>query len=190
MNDIDPRPDLTDEISRIFRANGFHGTTMSVISQRTGLGRSSIYHHFGRGKTEMAGRSLDRIEKFIDVIAGAANAPDVSLRTKWATIEGMLRRHYEGGQLGCLLAVFAMEDLPVELRGRTKLLFDYWLSAIAELYKSGGVDSAGAARSAQRDVAAIQGALILSRAQSSGEPLDHTLAEIAATFSELSERKF
>ncbi len=189
MNDKDPHLDLTSEISRIFRANGFHGTTMSVISQRTGLGRSSIYHYFGRGKTEMAEQSLDRINMFIDVMAATATAPDVPLQAKWRTIEGMLRKHYEDGQLGCLLAVFALEELPAELHARTKLLFDHWLDAMAELYRSGGLAGADADRSAQRDIAALQGALILSRAKSSVDPFGSALAEIGAKISELSEQR-
>lgn len=188
MNGKDPHLDLTNEISRIFRANGFHGTTMSVISQRTGLGRSSIYHYFGRGKTEMAEQSLDRINMFIDDMAATTAALDVPLQAKWKRIEGMLRKHYEDGQLGCLLAVFAMEDLPAELHARTKLLFDHWLDAMAELYRCGGIDGADADRSAQRDVAALQGALILSRAKSSVDPFDRVLAEIGTKFSELSEQ--
>nr|WP_298415554.1 TetR/AcrR family transcriptional regulator [uncultured Halomonas sp.] len=186
MKENNSRPDLVAEVARTFRANGFHGTTMSVISKRTGLGRSSIYHHFGRGKLEMAQRSLDLIETFIDVMAVTISAPDISLQAKWGTIEGMLRHHYEGGQLGCLLAVFAMEDVPVELRNRTKALFDLWINATARLYESGGVESADSHTLAQKDVAALQGALILSRAQSCATPFERTLAEITTRFGKLS----
>lgn len=182
-----PNADLVEAVARTFRANGYHGTTMSLISKRTGLGRSSLYHHFGRGKLEMAQRSLDQIDAFIGVIFAEVTAPKVSPPRKWETIEKMLRKHYQNGQLGCLLAVFALEDVPRELRARTKELFDRWIEAIANLYKASGIAGNDADRSARRDIAAIQGALILARAQTSNDPFDQAMREISTTLCDLSE---
>lgn len=185
MTEHSSRLELIDKVACTFRANGFHGTTMSMISERTGLGRSSIYHYFGQGKLEMAQRSLDTIDASICVMRDTVIASDITLWSKWKMIEDMLRKHYQGGQLGCLLAVFAMEDVPDELRERTKVLFERWLDAMADLHRFRGAGDARARRSAQRDIAAIQGALVLSRAQSSSEPFDQALGEVGTAFSEL-----
>lgn len=180
-----PRTDIVTEIARTFRANGFHGTTLSVVSERTGLGRSSIYHHFGRGKVEMAQRSLDTVDIFIGVMGQTIRAPDVSPQAKWETIEAMLRAHYERGRLGCLLAVFALDDVPEDLRLRTKVLFDHWLDAMADLHRAGGASAASARRQAERSVGALQGALVLSQALASSDPFEWTLAEIGASVADL-----
>lgn len=85
---------------------------MSIISARTGLGRSSIYHHFANGKQEMAHRSLDAVEAFIGAVGEIARDGSSSPLRRWQAIEAMLRQHYQGGLLGCLLGVFALEDVP------------------------------------------------------------------------------
>lgn len=176
---------IIDEVARIFRANGFHGTTMSVVSERTGLGRSSIYHHFGRGKLEMAQRSLDVVETFIAAMEATVKDPATSAQARWERVAEMLRRYYEDGQLGCLLAVFSLEDVPDELRERTKALFDRWLAAMAVLCNRDGCEDADAERFALRAVMVIQGGLVLSRAQSSGAAFEQGLAEVASAVSSL-----
>lgn len=178
-----PKSELVEEISHLFRVNGYFGTTMSVISGRTGLGRSSIYHHFADGKLEMAQNSLDLIEAFIATMERVAQAEDVALTERWALIERMLRTHYRDGELGCLLAIFALEDVPGELRDRTKALLDSWLIVMARLHRSAGASDLDGPRCAQRDVAAIQGGLVLSRGQSSNKPFDQALLCVAEGFS-------
>ncbi|WP_315889750.1 TetR/AcrR family transcriptional regulator [Kovacikia minuta] len=37
----------------LFRQFGYDGVTLSKISQATGLGKASLYHHFPGGKDEM-----------------------------------------------------------------------------------------------------------------------------------------
>ncbi|WP_137679898.1 TetR/AcrR family transcriptional regulator [Aurantiacibacter suaedae] len=171
--------DLVDKVARTFRENGFHGTTMSIISDRTDLGRSSIYHHFGRGKLEMAHRSLESIEAIIHSIRQTTSSPTLSPATKWEVVRAMLHRHYEGGLLGCLLAVFAMEEVPNELRDQTGRLFSAWADATAELYRMAGCLEMDALRYAQRDVILIQGALVLSRAHGSSAPFEEALEDIS-----------
>ena len=97
----------------------------------------------------------------------------------------MLGRYYEDGQLGCLLAVFSLEDVPDELRERTKGLFDRWLAAMSALYDRAGCGDADAERFAFWAVMMIQGGLVLSRARSSGEAFKLALAEVASAVSSL-----
>lgn len=170
--------DLVGKVARTFRENGFHGTTMSIISDRTGLGRSSIYHHFGRGKLEMAHRSLEAIDGIITSIRVTTSSPTLSPGNKWNAVRAMLHKHYEGGLLGCLLAVFTSEEVPDELRDRTGQLFDAWSDATAELYRIAGCREKDALLYAQRDLSLIQGGLVLSRAQRSSTPFEAALDDI------------
>lgn len=187
MKEVEAHGDLVEEVARTFRANGYHGTTLSIVSDRTGLGRSSIYHHFGRGKLEMAQRSLDAIERFIGTLGETASATHLSSREKWEMMRAMLHKHYEGGMLGCLLAVFALEDVPDDLRARTKKLFESWIGATAELYRVGDVGSLDALAIAERHVAFIQGALVLSRAQDDPAPFEQAMTDIAEALKHCTE---
>jgi len=54
---------IVEQLADVFRKYGYHGTTLSIISQETGLGRSSIYHHFPEGKDAMALAAIDYVEK-------------------------------------------------------------------------------------------------------------------------------
>ena len=60
----DARETLTAQLVDIFFEFGFDGTSLSIISERTGLGRASIYHHFPGGKTEMARAVLEYADRW------------------------------------------------------------------------------------------------------------------------------
>lgn len=49
---------------RLFREYGYDGATLSKISQATGLGKASLYHHFPGGKDEMVETVLDYLERW------------------------------------------------------------------------------------------------------------------------------
>lgn len=168
-------------IARVFRANGYHGTTMSILSTATGLGRSSIYHHFGRGKLEMAERSLDGIACFIAQLESVADASGQEPLEKWHRIRTMLHEQYEGGELGCLLAVFGMEDVPALLREKTAELMERWFSAFASLHMQNG-DVRKAAAMAQRDVRTIQGGLVVARATANNVLFKAALDDVGSNF--------
>ena len=48
------KPDLLARLMELFRDKGFDGASLAAISESTGLGKSSLYHHFPNGKEEMA----------------------------------------------------------------------------------------------------------------------------------------
>ena len=43
---------------------GYDGTTLSLISEVTGLGKASLYHHFPGGKEQMAGEVLAHSDRW------------------------------------------------------------------------------------------------------------------------------
>ena len=48
------KPTLIRSLLNIFREYGYEGASLSKISERTGLGKASLYHHFPNGKQQMA----------------------------------------------------------------------------------------------------------------------------------------
>ena len=52
------REEAVARLGDVFREHGFEGTSLSVITAATGLGKGSLYNYFPGGKDEMAAAAL------------------------------------------------------------------------------------------------------------------------------------
>lgn len=50
---------------QLFRQYGYDGATLARISEATGLGKASLYHHFPGGKDEMVQAVMDYLERWL-----------------------------------------------------------------------------------------------------------------------------
>ena len=48
------KAEVLDRLMESFRRHGYDGASLATLSERTGLGKSSLYHHFPGGKEQMA----------------------------------------------------------------------------------------------------------------------------------------
>src|ERR1700722_4432814 len=62
----DDRAGLLSILGEIFREHGFEGASLTLISEKTGLGKGSLYHFFPGGKEEMAAAVLDDIARWFE----------------------------------------------------------------------------------------------------------------------------
>lgn len=60
----DMREQVVGQLVELFFQHGFEGTTLSLISERTGLHRASLYHHFPGGKEEMARAVIEHADRW------------------------------------------------------------------------------------------------------------------------------
>jgi len=78
---------------------GYDGTTLSVISEATGLGKASLYHHFPGGKEEMAAAVLAHSDRWGEEHIGRLLAGDLSaeqkLRGLFSTLEEVHTRAHQ-----------------------------------------------------------------------------------------------
>ncbi len=51
---IAERADVLPQLAEVFRAHGYEGATLALISDATGLGKGSLYNFFPGGKQQMA----------------------------------------------------------------------------------------------------------------------------------------
>ena len=97
------KPDMLERLMDLFREKGFDGASVSDISDATGLGKSSLYHHFPDGKEEMAIQVLahleDQLERALFEPMRSAGTPRQKLDRMLETID----RFYDGGKKACLL---------------------------------------------------------------------------------------
>ena len=48
------KAEVLDRLLDTFRGDGYDGASLAQLSAVTGLGKSSLYHHFPGGKSDMA----------------------------------------------------------------------------------------------------------------------------------------
>src|SRR5260370_5021289 len=61
---IAERADVLPQLAEVFRAHGYEGATLSLISDATGLGKGSLYNFFPGGKEQMAMEDLTSIDRW------------------------------------------------------------------------------------------------------------------------------
>ena len=89
--------DLVDKLTEIFCEYGYDGTSLTILSQNTGLGRASLYYHFPGGKEEMANAVYEKITRDFTKLVLSPLATDQAFQTKIKNmLEGInLFDHYQ-----------------------------------------------------------------------------------------------
>lgn len=169
------KDEIVDRLFVVFRDRGFDGTSLADLSRATGLGKSSLYHHFPEGKTQMAEVVLARAAALIDTaILDVAQAPD-PLRVRVRKIVAALEQIYVGGRTLCVLGQLAATDVGATARQSLQRALEHWIKAISGLAQEGGMSPARARPFAEDWVARLQGALILQAATGSTGAFERAL---------------
>ncbi|MFM8884670.1 MAG: TetR/AcrR family transcriptional regulator [Solirubrobacterales bacterium] len=166
----------------VLAQRGLQGTSFTEVLEVTGAPRGSIYHHFPGGKDEMIGEA-------IGVLGGSVAA---RIRAIEATRPEQVSDEFTEGwrefaRATDLKAVCAISAATVGAGADAQGLlpavaaaFASWRGALAEAYADTGVSEADSRRLALTTVAALEGALILARAEQSVEPFDAVQRDLAA----------
>ncbi len=162
---IAARGDLIPALAEIFREHGFAGASLSEITERTGLGKGSLYHYFPDGKEEMAKAVLDDVANWFEnnVFAPLRESKDPA-----AGIDQMFRAvvsFFHSGRRVCLVGTFALDETRDRFAAEVRSYFTAWTEVLAAALKRSGFDTKSARETAEDVVAGIQGALVLARAQ-------------------------
>ncbi len=176
------RQEIIRQAAPVFNQRGFAGATMHDIMQATGLEKGGIYRHFS-SKQELAaeafryalGLSAERRAEHLDNIDGALNK---LRRTIKAFVE--VPSPVAGG---CVLMNTAIDadDTNPELRGLAREGVRAWKDRLAAIVRQ-GVERGEIARGtdpervANQLVAALEGALMISRLEGSRAALEDVRA--------------
>jgi len=148
---------------QLFRQYGYDGTTLSKISEATGLGKASLYHHFPGGKDEMVQTVLDYLEQWLTANILSALQGEGDALTRFQRMGDRLNTLYEGGNQPCIFAILLMGSARDTFHASVSALLRAWLDAMAGVLVESGMDAALARQRAEDGAIAIQGSLILSR---------------------------
>lgn len=167
-------PSLLD----LFRQFGYDGVTLSKISQVTGLGKASLYHHFPGGKDEMVETVLLALEQGLEQIALETLRSPGDAQTRLQQMCDRLSRAYNNGQKPCLLAALLLGSARDVFRDRVRSLLQMWIEAIATVLTEAGMDEATARQRGEDGVIAIQGALILAQGLDDLGPFQRVIQQL------------
>lgn len=155
------RPDILARLTDLFRDKGFDGAALSDISESTGLGKSSLYHYFPRGKEEMALQVLTHLEEQLERALFApmrsAEPPKRRLNRMLDTIDAF----YDGGKKACLLERLCASVDATRFRRPLSRAFERWIDAVEALGVESGLPRAVARARAEDLVVRIEGALVV-----------------------------
>ncbi|WP_016948735.1 TetR/AcrR family transcriptional regulator [Anabaena sp. PCC 7108] len=164
---------------KLFRQFGYEGVTLSKISQATGLGKASLYHHFPGGKAEMAEAALTHVNQWLETsILQILNGEEIPI-AKFQSMCKEANYFFNEGQNSCLLAALVLAQSSDDLfHSQISLTFSRWIEAIAKVLITAGLDETLAKERGEDAMIAIQGALILSHGLRDFAPFQRIIKQL------------
>lgn len=176
--DAKEREEILNRLFVVFRDHGYEGASLADLSRATGLGKSSLYHHFPRGKEQMAEAVLGKGKAFIQsALVDVARSPE-PLRIRIRKIIRALETLYAGGSNPCVLGRLAVSEIGPKGRKIAQEIFTIWTDAIARLAGESGMPQLRAHHFAEDWVARVQGTLILFAATGDCTPFERAMASL------------
>jgi TetR/AcrR family transcriptional regulator, lmrAB and yxaGH operons repressor len=176
----DPRRRMIQSAALLMRERGVEATSFSEVIERSGAPRGSIYHHFPGGKAQLIEESTRYAGDFIaaGLVAALESAdPLASVRAFIASWRTILRESDYGA--GCPVVAATLEgDRTPGARAAAGEAFARWEDLLADGLGQRGVARDRARSVATLTIAAIEGAVVVARAQRSGAPLERVAGEL------------
>src|SRR5262245_15587576 len=172
------KPEMLARLMDLFREHGFDGASVSDISESTGLGKSSLYHHFPNGKEEMALQVLAHLEEQLEQALFAPMRSGGDPAKKLNQMLDALDRFYEGGKRACLLERLCASVDARRFRRPLGRAFNKWIDAVEALGVEAGLPRAVARRRAEDLVVRIEGALVLCAGTGDADVFTRTIRDL------------
>lgn len=174
---------LAESMLELIQTSGYSGTGLNAVIDHAAAPKGSIYFHFPDGKEGLGVAAVDlAAAQFRTLIAEAAESARGAAQAARAAIEALTsivsRSDY---RLGCPVSVVTLEmgAESERLRHACASAFESWIVPTAALLEADGIDAEGARSLATVIVATIEGAVIVSRAMRSPQPLE-SAADVVA----------
>ena len=167
---------------------GYHGTGLSQILAVSGAPKGSLYFHFPAGKEELcaaaASHSGEQMRSQLDALIGAFSDPAEAVQQVCRFMAQLLAS--TNYQVGCPVATLTLEMAPYSdaIHSAVATAFKDWLESIEARMIQSGIVGEEAQELATVTLAAIEGALLLSRAMRTTAALEtvgKTLARLIRT---------
>lgn len=166
---------LTEAMLDLIQTHGYSGTGLNAVIDRAGAPRGSVYFHFPDGKEGLGVAAVQLASQRFGALIAEASSADGPAHVVRAAIEALTTIVAQGDfELGCPVSVVTLEmgATSAPLRQACADAFESWIAPTAGLFETHGLDPAAARSLATVVVSTIEGAVIVSRAMQSTQPLE------------------
>ncbi|WP_063735300.1 TetR/AcrR family transcriptional regulator [Streptomyces sp. RTd22] len=166
---------LAESMLELIQLHGYSGTGLNTVVEHSGAPKGSLYFHYPQGKEALGEKAVElAAEQFGSLVADSAldaAPPGEVVRRVIDTLAGMLTE--SDFRLGCPVSVVTLEmgAQSERLRDACANAFESWIGPVTEYLVAHGRPRTDARAKATALVSMVEGALIVSRAQRSTEPL-------------------
>lgn len=176
----DTRSRMVRSAAALIRTRGATATSFSEVLADSGAPRGSIYHHFPKGKQQLATDAIRWTSHRVvahqrECAATTASGVLECFIDMWRQV--VLASH---GAAGCVVAGVAIDTDAGEpgLIDVVRETFRSWRALLSEQLEAVGVPPGRAAPIALATIAGMEGALILCRAEGGPGPLETVATEL------------
>ncbi|HYE45386.1 MAG TPA: helix-turn-helix domain-containing protein [Caulobacter sp.] len=168
---------------RLFRRQGFAATGLAQIVEASGAPKGSLYHYFPAGKAAIGAAAIQAAGKKVATTIAAlprGERPGDFQREYARLMAGWMRA--SGYRDGCPIAATVLEEAADDdaIAGAARAAFAAWRAVLADHLRAAGRDAGSADRLALLSVTAMEGALVLARAERADAPILETGEALAA----------
>lgn len=168
--------------ARLFRRQGYAATGINEISSLAGAPKGSLYHYFPDGKDQIAAEAVRyagaRVATTLRALADETKSAADLVRRYGQMLQGWMAQ--SGFRDGCPITTTLLETAP-QLPGPTEAgreAFADWHGIIASALARDGHSAADARKLATLVVAALEGALVLTRVEGDGRAIADVTAAL------------
>jgi TetR/AcrR family transcriptional regulator, lmrAB and yxaGH operons repressor len=168
------RAELVAATGRLLRRQGYSGTTVNDFLTAAGAPNGSLYHHFPRGKEDLARAAIEAAAEQVETqLERTLSATDDTVAATQAWLDALIAGLASDPRDGCPVAPTAIDAAGVSepLRLAAADAFARW-SAVFERALARTRNADTAARLSRVLLSAIEGALLLDRTAHSTSNLE------------------
>jgi len=180
-----PRERMIQSALILMGQQGIDATSFSQVIEHSGAPRGSIYHHFPGGKAQLVEEATryagDAVVNLLSTAVERADTPVAAVEAVvgfWRTL-----LYNSDFAAGCPVLAATLEgDHSPGARVAAREVFQRWEDLYAELLMQAGLTEERARSLGSIAISAVEGAVILSRAEHSNAPLERVGDELQRLF--------
>lgn len=155
---------LIELIFEIIREHGYEGTSITQLSEATGLKKSSLYYRFPNGKEDILKAVVTYVsttlnQSVLQVLQNSQLPPLNRFRNMTSTLKVI----YGHGSKNCLLNVLNFGNVNPVIKSMLKEIYVNFVSALTKLATDSGMDNQQAAEWAENFIITLEGVLVVQK---------------------------
>ena len=169
------RDRLLEAAVDLLQRQGYHGTGLNELLERSGAPRGSLYHYFPGGKEQIGAEAIARAGEQVAAAVAHLLRAKPSGADAVEALAALLAAGLEASafERGCPVATTALEVAPRSepIRAAVQASFESWLAPLRARLEAAGFAPEQAAQRADLTIATLEGALVLARARQNADVL-------------------